>query len=159
MKIAEGDRSGVRLFPPLIFAATLGAAFLIHWRFPLHIVPAELVRPLRIAGIIFLLPWLGQAIWALATFRRTGTTANPAGGSTALALAGPYRYSRNPMYLGLVMLTVGIGLVANTLWPLLLLPILVVALRRKVIDHEERYLTAKFGEPYRAYMARVRRWL
>ena len=159
MKIAEGDRSGVRLFPPLIFVAALGMAFLIHWRFPVHVVPAEYVRPLRVVGIVLLLAWLALAIWAIATFRRIGTTANPAGGSTALALKGPYRFSRNPMYFSLLLLMAGVGLVANTLWPLLLLPLLVVVVRRKVIDHEERYLTAKFGEPYRAYTARVRRWI
>jgi protein-S-isoprenylcysteine O-methyltransferase Ste14 len=63
------------------------------------------------------------------------------------------------MYLSLLLLMAGVGLVANTLWPLLLVPLLVVVVRRRVIDHEERYLTAKFGEPYRAYMARVRRWM
>jgi protein-S-isoprenylcysteine O-methyltransferase Ste14 len=159
MKIPDGDRSGVRLFPPLVYAAALGMAFLIHWRFPVHIVPAEFVRPLRIVGAVVLLAWLALAVWAVATFRSIGTTPNPAGGSTALALEGPYRFSRNPMYLSLLIMTAGIGFVANTLWPLLLLPLVVVVLRRKVIDHEERYLAAKFGESYRAYMARVRRWL
>jgi protein-S-isoprenylcysteine O-methyltransferase Ste14 len=159
VKIAEGDRSGVRLFPPLIVAAALGVAFLMRWRFPAYIIPAELVRPLRITGALFLLAWLALAVWAVVTLRRLGTTANPAGGSTALALGGPYRFSRNPMYLSLLLLMVGVGLVANTLWPLLMVPILVVVLRRKVIDHEERYLTAKFGEPYRALTARVRRWI
>ena len=159
MKIPEGDRSGVRLFPPLVYAAALGMAFLIHWRFPVHIVPAEFVRPLQIVGAVVLLAGLALAIWAVATFRRIGTTANPAGGSTALAFEGPYRLSRNPMYLSLLIMAAGIGLMANTLWPLLLLPLVVVILRRKIIANEERYLTAKFGEPYRAYMARVRRWL
>ena len=159
MKIPEGDRSGVRLFPPLVFAAALGMAFLIHWRFPAHIVPEELVRPLRIVGAVVLLAWLSLVIWALATFRRIGTTPNPGGGSTALALEGPYRFSRNPMYLSLLLLMAGIGLAANTPWPLLMLPIVVVVLQRGVIEYEERYLTAKFGEPYRAFMARVRRWI
>jgi protein-S-isoprenylcysteine O-methyltransferase Ste14 len=103
--------------------------------------------------------WLALAIWAIATFRRIGTTPNPAGGSTALALEGPYRFSRNPMYLSLLLLMAGIGLAANTPWPLLTLPIVVFVLRRGVIEYEERYLTAKFGEPYRAFMARVRRWI
>jgi protein-S-isoprenylcysteine O-methyltransferase Ste14 len=159
MKIPEGDRSGVRIFPPLVFAAALGMAFLIHWRFPASLVPAELLRPVRIVGAAVLLVWLALAIWAIATFRGIGTTPNPAGGSNALALQGPYRFSRNPMYLSLLLLMAGIGLVANTPWPLLMLPIVVVVLRREVIEHEERYLTAKFGDPYRAYLVRVRRWL
>ena len=159
MKIPEGDRSGVRLFPPLVLAAALGMAFLIHWLFPAHIVPEELVGPLRIVGAVVLLAWLSLVIWALATFWRIGTTPDPGGGSTALALEGPYRFSRNPMYLSLLLLMAGIGLAANTPWPLLMLPIVVVVLQRGVIEYEERYLTAKFGEPYRAFMARVRRWI
>ena len=70
----------------------------------------------------------------------------------------PYRFTRNPMYLGLVFVTAGLALLANALWPLILLPVVIVILRRAVIDREERYLTAKFGEEYLQYKARVRRW-
>ena len=79
--------------------------------------------------------------------------------TTALAVGGPYRFTRNPMYLGLVFITAGLALLANALWPLILLPVVIVILRRAVIDREERYLTAKFGEEYLQYKARVRRWL
>ncbi|MBV8230410.1 MAG: isoprenylcysteine carboxylmethyltransferase family protein [Planctomycetaceae bacterium] len=96
-------------------------------------------------------------IWAVATFRRLGTTPNPAGPTTALAVGGPYRFTRNPMYLGLVFLMAGLEFLANALWPLVLLPVVIV--RRAVIDREERYLTAEFGEEYLRYKARVRRWL
>lgn len=159
MQIAEGDRSGVRLFPPLVYAVAIAAAILIHRLFPLHIVPTEHAGKLRIAGAALLAGWLALAAWAIATFRRIGTTANPAGGSTALALEGPYRFTRNPMYLSLVLLKAGIGLVANMLWPLILLPPVMLVIARNVIGPEERYLEAKFGEPYRRYRARVRRWI
>ena len=96
-------------------------------------------------------------IWAVATFRRLGTTPNPAGPTTALAVGGPYRFTRNPMYLGLVFLMAGLAFLANALWPLVLLPVVIV--RRAVIDREERDLTAEFGEEYLRYKARVRRWL
>ena len=68
-------------------------------------------------------------------------------------------FTRNPMYLGLVFITAGLALLANALWPLVLLPVVIVIVRRAVIDREERYLTAKFGEEYLQYKARVRRWL
>jgi len=102
---------------------------------------------------------LALDIWAVATFRRLGTTPNPAGPTTALAVGGPYRFTRNPMYLGLVFLMAGLAFLANALWPLVLLPVVIVIVRRAVIDREERDLTAEFGEEYLRYKARVRRWL
>ena len=159
MGSAPDDRSGVRIFPPLIYLGGLFLGFLIHWRLPLPIVPAVLVGPLRLLGAFCLVAGLALTIWAVATFRRVGTTHHPAGPTTALAVGGPYRFTRNPMYLGLVFITAGVALLANALWPLILLPVVIVILRRAVIDREERYLTAKFGEEYLQYKARVRRWL
>ena len=145
---APDDRSGVRIFPPLIYLGGLFLGFLLHWRLPLPIVPAVLVGPLRLLGAFCLVAGLALTIWAVATFRRVGTTRHPAGPTTALAVGGPYRFTRNPMYLGLVFVTAGLALLANALWPLILLPVVIVILRRAVIDREERYLTAKFGEEY-----------
>jgi protein-S-isoprenylcysteine O-methyltransferase Ste14 len=79
--------------------------------------------------------------------------------TTAIVFTGPYRFTRNPMYLGLALLQAGLAMVTNSLWPLLTLAPVIVAVRRLVIDREERYLEAKFGEEYRAYKARVRRWV
>jgi protein-S-isoprenylcysteine O-methyltransferase Ste14 len=117
------------------------------------------VGPLRLLGASCLVAGLALDIWAIATFRRAGTTPHPAGPTTALAVGGPYRFTRNPMYLGLVFLLAALALLANSLWPLILLPVVIVNVRRAVIDREERYLTAKFGEEYLRYKARVRRWL
>lgn len=159
MTLPETDRSGVRVFPPLVFLVAGGAAMAIHRFYPLHVLPVERAAPLRIAGAVLAVAALAFAIWAVATFRRIGTTPNPAGGTTALASEGPYRFSRNPMYLSLVLLTTGVALTFDTLWPLLLLPFVVLVVRANVILPEERYLEAKFGQPYREYKARVRRWI
>jgi protein-S-isoprenylcysteine O-methyltransferase Ste14 len=159
MSSAPVDRSGVRIFPPVIYLGGLLLGFLLHWRLPLPLVPAVLVGPLRLFGAVCLLAGLALAIWAVATFRRAGTTFHPAGPTTTLAVGGPYRFTRNPMYLGLVFILAGLALLANALWPLILLPVVIVIVRRAVIDREERYLTAKFGEEYLRYKARVRRWL
>ncbi|MFI5210728.1 MAG: methyltransferase family protein, partial [Gemmatimonadales bacterium] len=69
------------------------------------------------------------------------------------------RFSRNPMYVGMTLLYLGIALWANSLWPLLLLPAVLVVMRRGVIAREEAYLERRFGDEYRSYRARVRRWL
>lgn len=153
------DRSGVRIFPPLIFAAGLAAGFVLQWLYPVTIVAEAFEPPLRVVGVACILAWLLLAIWAILTLRRIGTSPNPAGPTTSLAFVGPYRFTRNPMYLGLALLTIGLALVTNALWPLVLLPLVLFVLVRAVIAQEERYLAGKFGEPYREYMVRVRRWL
>ena len=72
---------------------------------------------------------------------------------------GPYRYSRNPDYLGQLLVYIGATLVANSWWPIFLVPVVLVAIQRGVVQREERYLEAKFGREYRHYTDRVRRWL
>jgi len=72
---------------------------------------------------------------------------------------GPYRFTRNPMYVGLAALYAGVTLLVNSLWPLLLLPVVLVVIRWRVIAREEAYLERKFGDVYRTYTTRVRRWL
>ena len=79
--------------------------------------------------------------------------------TTAIVVHGPYRFTRNPMYVSLVGLYAGVTLFVNSAWPLILLPAVVLLVQRQVIAREEAYLEAKFGEEYRAYKARVRRWI
>jgi protein-S-isoprenylcysteine O-methyltransferase Ste14 len=155
------ESSGVRVFPPLLYAVGIGAAFLLHWYCPVRTVPtgSDLASIERVIGWVLIGVCLLLAIWPAWLFHRAGTTPNPMQPTTALVFTGPYRFTRNPMYLGLALLQVGLAMVTNALWPLLTLAPVVVAVRRLVIDREERYLEAKFGEEYRAYKARVRRWL
>jgi protein-S-isoprenylcysteine O-methyltransferase Ste14 len=79
--------------------------------------------------------------------------------ATALVITGPYRFTRNPMYLGMAAMTVALGLFLNTWWPILLLVPVLIAVRQFVIGPEERYLQRRFGAEYAAYMKRVRRWV
>ena len=91
--------------------------------------------------------------------KRAGTNIRPDQPTLALVFDGPFRFTRNPLYMALTGLYLGITLLVNALWPLLfLIPVLGV-LRWGVVAREERYLEAKFGEPYRTYKARVRRWI
>lgn len=147
--------AGVLAPPPLIYLLPLVAGLLLHrWR------PVTLLAPRLavLAGIICILPAL-VALPALLAFRRAGTRAEPWHPTTALVTTGPYRFSRNPMYLGFTLLYLGIGLLANSVWPLLLLPLVIVVMYFGVIVREEAYLERLFGDAYRSYRQRVRRWL
>ncbi len=79
--------------------------------------------------------------------------------TTAIVMRGPFRFSRNPLYLSLTALYIGIATVVNSLWAIVLLPVALVAISRGVIEREERYLERKFGEEYLRYKAKVRRWI
>ena len=96
---------------------------------------------------------------AAGLFRRRGTAVEPWKPSTALVIEGPYRFSRNPIYLGFAVTYVGLAIAMNSWVALLLLLPCIVVVDRFVIQREERYLAAKFGAGYEAYRARVRRWL
>ena len=141
--------------PPLIYALPLLAGLLLHHYYPQAIVPpawAQILGPLVVVLGFFGLP-------AVLAFRRAGTHPQPWKPTTALVVTGPYRFSRNPMYVGFTLFYLGISVWVNSLWPLLLLPLVLVVMSRGVIAREERYLERRFGDDYRAYRARVRRWL
>ncbi|SMF12843.1 Protein-S-isoprenylcysteine O-methyltransferase Ste14 [Tistlia consotensis] len=101
---------------------------------------------------------LALAAPALLGFRRAGTQVEPWKPSSALVTGGPYRWTRNPMYLGLTLVYLAAALVAGSAAALVLLAPLLLVVRYGVIGREERYLEALFGQPYRDYKARVRRW-
>ena len=96
---------------------------------------------------------------AAGTFRRFGTPPEPWKASTALVDSGPDRFSRNPIYVGFAITYAGLAIAMNSLWALVLLAPCLVVVDRWVILREERYLESRFGQPYRDYKARVRRWL
>jgi protein-S-isoprenylcysteine O-methyltransferase Ste14 len=119
--------------------------------------------PLRVAlvtgGWIAILIGLSLAVWGLVTFFRARTAVMPDRGARRLVVEGPYRISRNPMYVGLSALYLGLGMLFNVAWPIVLFPLALLALDRLVIRREERYLLDAFGAEYAAYCRRVRRWL
>jgi protein-S-isoprenylcysteine O-methyltransferase Ste14 len=148
---------GVRYPPPLLYVAGLLAGWALHrWR-PLPITAGPATAR-TLAGLLCVGLWLALMAGALAAFRRARTTLIPNRPAAALATGGPYRFTRNPMYLALVALYVGVTLLANSWWPLALLPVVVLAVDRDVIAREERYLAGAFPAEYAAYRSRVRRW-
>jgi len=153
---ATEDTSGVRFPPPLIYVAGFVIGYLLDRAVPLRLTSRSLGEPLGWALVAVGVVLMGSAVM---TFRRAGTSLNPARPTTTVVVHGPYRLTRNPMYLGWVIVYLGCVLLTNTVWPLVSLPIVLVLISRAVIAKEERYLDAKFGDAYRAYKARVRRWL
>jgi protein-S-isoprenylcysteine O-methyltransferase Ste14 len=90
---------------------------------------------------------------------RAGTPLDPAEPVSAIVTAGPYQYSRNPIYLGMTLVYLGVAALANSRWPVIALPAMLQVVQRGVIAREERYLVQRFGDEYRRYQASVRRWL
>jgi len=152
------DTAGVRFPPPLIYAGGFVVGYAVHQFVPAHL-RAELSAPQRVAAWCLVAAAVLLAGSALFLFRRAGTTPNPTKRTTALVLHGPYRFTRNPIYLGFAALYLGLALLVNSLWPLLLLPAVIALVQTHVIAREEAYLEARFGEEYRTYKARVRRWI
>lgn len=98
-------------------------------------------------------------VWAIFTLLRAGTNVRPDRPVTALVTNGPFRYSRNPLYVALTILYVAAILVLGTIWPLATLVPTLVMVHWKIVRREEQYLEARFGDTYRAYKARVHRWI
>ncbi|HVC29427.1 MAG TPA: isoprenylcysteine carboxylmethyltransferase family protein [Gammaproteobacteria bacterium] len=155
----QQDNPGIRLPPPLYYLIGLLVGYGIYW-----LLPVRLSKPgYRLIVYTLGASWILLAVlligWALRTMRKAGTSPNPMRATSALALDEPYTLSRNPIYLGMAMLCIGISLMANMLWPLLSVPVVMVIMDRMVIRKEEQYLEAKFGDEYLQYKKRVRRWI
>jgi protein-S-isoprenylcysteine O-methyltransferase Ste14 len=98
-------------------------------------------------------------LWAIIAFRRAGTRPEPWKPVTAFVTSGPYRFTRNPMYVGFTLIYLGVAAMVNTAWPLWFLPAIFLTMHFGVVRREEAYLERRFGDDYRAYRDRVRRWL
>jgi protein-S-isoprenylcysteine O-methyltransferase Ste14 len=151
------DHAGVFIPPPLLYVLPLGVGALLQWLVPIAILP----RSVGTAAVGWLLFALGIALFAAAllNFRRANTSLIPVKPTTAIVENGPYRFTRNPMYVSMTLVYLGVTLWIDSIWPLVFLPIILFTVQRAVIAREERYLEAKFGEAYRGYKARVRRWI
>lgn len=102
---------------------------------------------------------LGLAFWAVSRLRRAQTTLDPHGGTTAIVTDGPYRFTRNPIYVSYLCLLTGFPLVLDSPWGLLLAPLLILNMDRLVIEYEEAYLARQFGAEYLEFKSRVHRWV
>jgi len=150
------DRPAILVSPPALLAGILLIGALVHYfAWTIALLPPV---PARVAGAVLV---IGSRVFAQAArnaFRRVGTNVLPTQPTIALATDGPYRYTRNPIYLSHLVLYVGAALVVNGAAPLLLLPLVAIGLHWAVVRPEERYLQSKFGHAYAAYCQRVPRW-
>ncbi|HEX2128984.1 MAG TPA: isoprenylcysteine carboxylmethyltransferase family protein [Solirubrobacterales bacterium] len=151
------DTAGVPAPPPLIYLAVFLVGLGLELAFPVD-GPAAWVRVLGAAvGLAGFLALDGAATRA---FLRARTSPIPFKPTTAIVTTGwPYGYTRNPMYLGMILLYCGFAFGFGVIWAFATLPLAIIAIDRLVIAREEPYLERKFGEPYREYKTRVRRWL
>lgn len=155
---AEKDHAGVIIPPPLIFVGVLAAALAID----LFAGGPGLGVPYMLryaAGGALFAAGLLLILTAASGFRSAGTEVRPWKASTALVTSGLYRFSRNPMYLGMALIYAGLSLFADSVIALACIVPLLAIITYGVIKREEHYLEVKFGEEYRRYKSKVRRWL
>ncbi|SDK75216.1 methyltransferase family protein [Microbulbifer yueqingensis] len=151
------DHPDIIALPPIIVLVFLAAALLLQWLWPLSLTEEHryLWRPcLVLAGM-----GLALALWGKRALDRAGTNVDPRKPTTGIVSDGPYRFSRNPLYLAQALVYLGITLLFNSWWGPALLAPLMATLHFGVIRPEERYLLEKFGGEYRSYRKRVRRYL
>ena len=142
--------------PPLVYLGSILLGLLLHLAWPLPLVRHP-VSVLIGAGVVLLA--VGLFITAVRTFRAAGTAVPGNRPTTAVVRTGPYRFSRNPIYLAFSALQVGIALCAGSLWLLITLVPALALMSFWVIPREERYLEARFSSEYLSYKSSVRRWL
>jgi protein-S-isoprenylcysteine O-methyltransferase Ste14 len=153
---AGRDISGVIAPPPFVFLGGLAVGFGLEALLPGSSVPDALAW---ILGGVLLLAGLALLFSFERSFMQKKTPANPWRPTTAIATDGPYRLTRNPAYVGMALVYVGIALLSQALWVLVPLPFVLAIIDRGVIAREERYLERKFGQEYLDYKGRVRRWV
>lgn len=142
--------------PPIVYLASIALGLVVHWFWPVQLLPTPISVPIGvtvvlIAGVLF--------VSAVRTFRKAGTPIPGNRPTTRIVRAGPYRFSRNPIYLAFTLFQVGIAAWVNGLGVLLALLPALALMALVVIPREERYLEARFPSEYLQYKRAVRRWL
>lgn len=146
-------------WPPLIYLAAIVMGIVLSVVYPLPWITEPLSDILFAAGWLLVAGGVALDVSALRTLMRANTTVRPDRPSEHLVTSGPFSFTRNPIYLGNTMVTIGIGLIAESVWFLLFALIAAFATWKLAIEGEERYLEGKFGKKYRDYRTRVRRWI
>jgi protein-S-isoprenylcysteine O-methyltransferase Ste14 len=158
MKNDSKDSAGIRIPPPLYFFACLGIGLFLEYLFPIHLVSLSLI-PRAIVGCTFTLISLYFAVSGFITLINNNTSFDTAKSTTKIVISGAYRFSRNPLYLSLLLLLFGIAFLMLSFWLFFTVPILFVLFLFKAVKPEESYLSQKFGQEYLDYSAKVRRWI
>ena len=155
---SEHDRAAYLAPPGLLFFGCLAIAYVLELLLPPGWVEGGWPQRGVMVGVLFLASFsIGVVCFWL--FRRHGTSVEPFEPTTALVKSGPYRFSRNPLYVAQLLGFTGFAVLAGSLWLASFIPLVFLLLHYGAILPEERYLERKFGEEYRSYKAQVRRWL
>jgi len=152
--IERNDHADVKVHPPILLLIHFAMAAALTWVFPFSVgfLPEWAGYPIAFLGSAL-------GVSAIVQFGRANTTVDPHGSVSVVVTDGPYRFSRNPVYVGLVCLLIGMTLMFGSLWGLILAPLFILSLNHFVIRYEEAYLENKFKDEYADYKSRVRRWL
>ena len=153
----QPDNANAVVRPPIMLLLAFLLGLLADWLYPLKFLPAAV--PNVLLGSFIFIDGLALVVWAITTIRAAGTHVQTTQPTTAIVAEGPYRFSRNPIYLGMFLGLIGLAIAFNTIWILVALLAFYAVIRHGVVVREEAYLTRKFGDVYRGYQAQVRRWL
>lgn len=153
------DRPDIVIFPPLAMLIAIVAAVTLEWLLPLQILPPPFPFWMTAIGALLVLASLAVAGSGARTFAKSGTNIDVRQPTLKVVETGPYRFIRNPMYLGMVGAQFGLAFAFSLDWALIGGVALWAVLHYGVVLREEAYLTAKFGETYTAFMGRTHRWL
>lgn len=154
----EHDRPNISpmVHPPVVALMFIVLAYFLGRFFPLSLAAPPIVRYI---GLAMTLMGFLMGIGAFIEFRKAHTTLDLHGSAKQLVTSGIYRFTRNPIYLGFLLMVIGLPLNSGLYWGIVLAPFYVLMMYRLIIQHEEAYLARKFGKTYTSYMSRVRRWL
>jgi len=152
------DNPGVVIPPPLFYVAAFLLSMLLQKFIPINAAAFDSTA-LEVAGIAIVAISLVFSVPALVQFAKTKNTIVPIKPANSLQTVGIYSITRNPMYLGLLLLYAGLALLTGNWWTLILIPLLLLIVTQKIIKPEERYLLREFGDPYKLYVEKVRRWI
>ena len=153
----SADTSNAIIRPPIAWAIAILAAIGVDWLYPLRFVPASVPRIWVGSGVFAVA--LALAIWAIVTITKAGSRVETNKQTTMIVTKGPFRFARNPIYLGFLLGQAGLAIGCDNLWMLATLVPLYLVLRYGVIAREEAYLEHRFPRDYVSYKSRVRRWL
>ena len=151
------DTAQVIIRPPLAWGLAVIAGLALNWLVPLPFLPVDL--PAGWLGAMVFILALALVAWAIVTITRAGSNVPTNLPITTIVASGPYRFTRNPIYLGMFLGLIGLAIAFDNLWLLMMLVPFALVIRYGVVAREETYLERKFGDVYRRYHTRVRRWL
>jgi len=154
----QHDRPNINrnIHPPIVAVIYIAIAYLLGWFFR---IPYGVPGLLQMTGFALTVIGFLLGVGAFIEFRKARTTLDPHGSAKQLVTSGIYRFTRNPIYLGFLLMVISLPLNAGSYWGVLIAPLYVVSINKLVIEHEEAYLEKKFGAMYTSYKSRVRRWL